>query len=279
MYRVIRREKIDDMEDEGEINAGLPQPEDRLGAPIGVAILGTRGSEIHCRPYAEYIAGYRLANGTTKDAWTFRYWRTLRHPNASPDELWPCERDASNHGADMLADRSPSNESPYDSTLPMDILTNDALMTMLQAWLNSIGYMGEHNVQKHPHCVATLTAGSTLRMIWTASYGKGNAPPPHSLLPCPETLVSALLASVASQDTSTTIGGIGQEYQNLDGGELPNTGIWDMILFYQMSVNLPTPERAQARDERTPKRTIYYGKFVGVAVPIIRRSRAPLASK
>ncbi|CAF9923821.1 hypothetical protein IMSHALPRED_006026 [Imshaugia aleurites] len=89
-YNVYKRQKMDDMEDEGEINAGLPQPEDRLGAPTAVRILGTRGSEIHCRPYAEYLAGYQRAKGTTQDAWTFRYWRTLRYPDASPDELWPC---------------------------------------------------------------------------------------------------------------------------------------------------------------------------------------------
>lgn len=89
-YNAYKRQKIANMEDEGIINAGLPQPEDRLGAPTGVAILGTRGSEIYCKPYAKYLADYQLANGTTKDALTFRYWRTLRYPDASPEELWPC---------------------------------------------------------------------------------------------------------------------------------------------------------------------------------------------
>ena len=89
-YNVYKRQKIANMEDEGDMNAGLPQPEDRLGAPTRIAILGTQGSDIHCKPYAEYLTKYQHANGTTQDALTFRYWRTLRYPNASPDELWPC---------------------------------------------------------------------------------------------------------------------------------------------------------------------------------------------
>ena len=61
------------------------------------------------------------------------------------------ESDASNHDADILPDRSSNNESPYDNTLSMDVLTNDALMTMLQALYKCINYVGENDVQEHPH--------------------------------------------------------------------------------------------------------------------------------
>ena len=89
-YNAYKRRKIANLEPEGEINAGLPHPEDRLGAPTGVPILGTQGSSVYCKPYAKYLAEYERTNGSTKDALTFRFWRTLRYPNASADELWPC---------------------------------------------------------------------------------------------------------------------------------------------------------------------------------------------
>ena len=88
-YNEWKRQKLANEEREGEINAGLPRPDDWLGVPTGAAILGTRGSLIYSKPYSEYLAEHSLANGTTKDALTFRYWRTLRYPNVPADELWP----------------------------------------------------------------------------------------------------------------------------------------------------------------------------------------------
>ena len=88
-YNDYKRQKIADEEEEGDLNAGLPRPDDRLGTPTGAAILGTQGSLIYSWPYAEYLQAYSLAKGTTENALTFRYWRTLRYPNVSADKLWP----------------------------------------------------------------------------------------------------------------------------------------------------------------------------------------------
>lgn len=71
------------------MNAGLPRPDDRLGEPTRIAILGTQGSDIYSEAYSRYLREYERVKNTTKDAFTYRYWRTLKYPNASGTELWP----------------------------------------------------------------------------------------------------------------------------------------------------------------------------------------------
>lgn len=73
----------------GWLNSGLPTPEDWLGADSQVPILGTPGSGIVFQLYTHYIDAYRQQHGTTKDAFTFRYWRILQNPGIALNRLWP----------------------------------------------------------------------------------------------------------------------------------------------------------------------------------------------
>ena len=45
---------------------------------------------------------------------------------------------------------SPPSE-PYDPTLRMDVLTNGALLAMVQAWQDTAPHVGEECVMDHPH--------------------------------------------------------------------------------------------------------------------------------
>lgn len=93
-YNVYKKAQMDAQEEEmkGSINADLPMPDDWLGEPTRKKILGTPGSQLHSKSYSRYLAKYKTEHGTTKDAWTLKYWRTLRYPHISPDKLWPVWR-------------------------------------------------------------------------------------------------------------------------------------------------------------------------------------------
>ena len=49
------------------------------------------------------------------------------------------------------ASSSPSDLTPYDPDLRMDVLTNEALLLMAQAWQKAIEYAGETHTVVHPH--------------------------------------------------------------------------------------------------------------------------------
>ena len=49
------------------------------------------------------------------------------------------------------ASSSPSDLTPYDPDLRMDVLTNETLLLMAQAWQKAIEYVGETHTVVHPH--------------------------------------------------------------------------------------------------------------------------------
>ena len=85
-YNEYKRQKIANEETERDLNAGVPRPDDRLGEPTGDVILGTRDSNTYSKPYTEYLDNYKLVNGTTKNAFTYRYWRTLRYSSVNVEK-------------------------------------------------------------------------------------------------------------------------------------------------------------------------------------------------
>lgn len=51
----------------------------------------------------------------------------------------------------MLTNSSLSDESPYNSKLRMDVLSNEALFIILDGWRDAVGYVGVDNAAAHPH--------------------------------------------------------------------------------------------------------------------------------
>ena len=93
VYNAQKRKRMGKKEDPGEINAGLPTPDDRLGEPMGERtrkkILGTRGSGICSKSYSLYLDEFEDKYKTTENAWTLRFFRSFMNPDIPPEELWP----------------------------------------------------------------------------------------------------------------------------------------------------------------------------------------------
>ena len=89
-YNTYKRQHINNEETQGDINAGLPAPEDKLGEQNG-PILGTIGSLIYSSSYSAYLRSYEQRYGTTKGAVTLRFWRTHRYPDVPAEKLWPAK--------------------------------------------------------------------------------------------------------------------------------------------------------------------------------------------
>ena len=89
-YNAQKRKQIGQTEDPGEINSGLPTPDDRLGKPAKrEKILGTPGSGFVSKSYCLYLAEFKAKYGTTENAWTLRFFRVFMNPNFRPELLWP----------------------------------------------------------------------------------------------------------------------------------------------------------------------------------------------
>ena len=89
-YNSQKRKRMGQTEDPGDINSGLPTPDDRLGDPAECGkIIGTPGSGFYSRSYCLYLDQFRKKYRTTEDAWTLRFFRLFMNPNIQPEELWP----------------------------------------------------------------------------------------------------------------------------------------------------------------------------------------------
>ena len=89
-YNSQKRELIGQKEDPGEINCGLPSPDDRLGKPAKYEkILGTPGSGFHSKLYCAYLTQFEKKHNTTEKAWTLRFLRIFMNPDFPTEELWP----------------------------------------------------------------------------------------------------------------------------------------------------------------------------------------------
>ena len=53
--------------------------------------------------------------------------------------------------ADMLVDQSMSDVSPYNSALRLDVLTNEALLEMVERWQKITRQMRRDDAVVHPH--------------------------------------------------------------------------------------------------------------------------------
>ena len=89
-YNAQKRKWTGQTEDPGEINSGLPTPDDRLGKPAKhEKVLGTPGSGFVSNSYCLYLAEFEAKHGTTEDAWTLRFFRLFMNPHVKPELLWP----------------------------------------------------------------------------------------------------------------------------------------------------------------------------------------------
>ena len=89
-YNSQKRKRMGETEDPGDINSGLPTPDDRLAKPVKYEnILGTPGSGFVSKSYCLYLAEFKKKHGTTENAWTLRFFRLFMNPDGRPEELWP----------------------------------------------------------------------------------------------------------------------------------------------------------------------------------------------
>lgn len=74
-----------------------------------------------------------------------------QHDNQSQDDETESNISYVGLTADMLADQSLSDESPYNGALRMNVLSNWALLEMVEGWQVGIRYTGRDNAEAHPH--------------------------------------------------------------------------------------------------------------------------------
>ena len=76
--------------DPGDINSGLPSPDNRLGKPAKYEkVLGTPGSGFHLKSYCLYLCEFEEKYKTTENAWTLRFFGIFMNPEVWPEELRP----------------------------------------------------------------------------------------------------------------------------------------------------------------------------------------------
>ena len=76
----------------------------------------------------------------------------------------------------MLADQSLSDISPYNSALRFDVLTNEALLEMVEGWQKIIRQMGKDYAVAHAHYQA----------VWDELILRGMVDPAGNWLVDPE---------------------------------------------------------------------------------------------
>ncbi|KAM0804755.1 hypothetical protein BDR22DRAFT_885424 [Usnea florida] len=136
VYNSQKRRRMGQEVDPGDINSGLPSPDNRLGKPAKYGkVLGTPGSGFHLKSYCLYLCKFEEKYKTTENAWTLRFFGIFMNPEV-------CQRSCGRPGILTVESFNQTRQtfkvskirmSPFPNTKSLPI----PLLALLRAWVSS----------------------------------------------------------------------------------------------------------------------------------------------